>query len=154
MLFKEKGVEVEIANNQIGQNFAGEMARSAERAAVKPADRKAETPEQSVAQNEIIRANDVQVDQQSADNQNSEKQDQNIDLAVEEVQSFLQAQNRNLSFSVDEGSERAVVTVKDSESGDVIRQIPSDEVLRLAERIKDLQEDVGSSVGVLINREV
>ncbi len=145
---------MEIANTQVGQNFAGEMTRSAERAPVKPADNVAETPEKSSAKDEIIRANDVQVDQQSADNQNREKQEQNIDLAVEEVQSFLQAQNRNLSFSVDEGSERPVVTVKDSESGDVIRQIPSDEVLRLAERIKDLQEDVGSSVGVLINREV
>nr|WP_252736166.1 flagellar protein FlaG [Aestuariibacter sp. A3R04] len=77
-----------------------------------------------------------------------------VEVAAREVEAFLQVQNRNLAFSVDEETKRSVVTVKDSESGDVIRQIPSDEVLRLAERIKNLQEDVGSSVGVLVNNQV
>ena len=83
-----------------------------------------------------------------------EGQRQVLDTAVEEVQSFLQVQNRNLAFSVDESSRRPVVTVKDSSSGDVIRQIPSEEVLRLAERIKELQQDIGSKVGVLFNKQV
>jgi len=79
---------------------------------------------------------------------------EDIELAVQEVQAFLQVQNRNLAFSIDEDTQRSVVTVKDSESGDVIRQIPSEEVLKLAERIKSLQEDIGSSVGVLVNNRV
>jgi flagellar protein FlaG len=66
----------------------------------------------------------------------------------------LQTQNRNLAFSIDDETKRSVVTVKDSESGDVIRQIPSEEVLALAERIQDLQQDVGDSVGVFINNRV
>ena len=91
---------------------------------------------------------------EQADKVSTEERVQNIELAVQEVEAFLQVQNRNLAFTVDEGTERSVVTVKDSESGDVIRQIPSDEVLQLAERIKDLQEDIGSSVGVLVNNKV
>ena len=67
---------------------------------------------------------------------------------------FLQAHNRNLAFSVDSGTERSVVTVTEANSGDVIRQIPSEEVLRLAERLRELQTDVGSSVGVLFNNQV
>ncbi len=63
-------------------------------------------------------------------------------------------QNRNLTFTIDEETKKSVVTVKDSASGDVIRQIPSEEVLKLAERIQSLQEDVGSSVGVFINNQV
>lgn len=99
-------------------------------------------------------AEDIQANSDSADNFQREGRSQDLDIAVEEIQSFLQVQNRNLAFSIDDDTKRSVVTVKDSSSGDVIRQIPSDEVLRLAERIKDLQQDIGSSVGVLLNKEV
>lgn len=77
----------------------------------------------------------------------------NIESAVAEVRDFVQAQNRQLAFSIDEKSERQVVKVTDSESGDVIRQIPSEEVLALSERIKELQSDVGAAVGVLFNKQ-
>ena len=77
----------------------------------------------------------------------------NIESAVAEVSEFVQAQNRQLAFSIDEKSERQVVKVTDSESGDVIRQIPSEEVLALSERIKELQTDVGAAVGVLFNKQ-
>lgn len=77
----------------------------------------------------------------------------NIESAVAEVSEFVQSQNRQLAFSIDEKSERQVVKVTDSESGDVIRQIPSEEVLALSERIKELQSDVGVAVGVLFNKQ-
>ena len=74
--------------------------------------------------------------------------------AISKVESFLKVQNRDLAFSIDEETNRSIVTVKDSQSGDVIRQIPSEEVLELAERIQELQQDVGNSVGVFINNQV
>ena len=67
---------------------------------------------------------------------------------------FLQTLNRHLSFSVDDKSERTIVSVVDQSSGDVIRQIPSEEILRIAEKIKDLQNDVGSAVGILVNNAI
>ncbi len=137
---------MEIQNTQIGQNFAG--TSGATDSQTLPS---AEVLRQTEQQNDVI---NTQVRQENADNQSSERQDRDIELAVQEVQSFLQVQNRNLDFSFDENSNRSVVTVKDSSSGDVIRQIPSDEVLRLAERIQDLQQDIGSSVGVFVNRQV
>ena len=76
-----------------------------------------------------------------------------IARAVAEISEFVQAQNRHLTFSIDEGSQRAVVKVTDAESGDVIRQIPSEEVLLLSERIRDLQSDVGAAVGILFNKQ-
>ena len=94
------------------------------------------------------------VNANTVDTMAREEQSQAIEVAVKEVESFLQVQNRNLSFSIDDNTDRSVVTVKDSSSGDVIRQIPSEEVLQLAERIKSLQEDIGSSVGVFINNKV
>ena len=74
--------------------------------------------------------------------------------AVNAVSDFLQAKNRDLTFSIDEETERSIVKVVDSQSGKLIRQIPSEEVLALAERIKSLHDDIGSRVGVLINNEV
>ena len=137
---------MEIQTTQIGQNFAGTSGATDSQSLPS-----AEVLRQSEQQNDVI---NTQVRQQNSDNQSSERQDRDIELAVQEVQSFLQVQNRNLDFSFDENSNRSVVTVKDSSSGDVIRQIPSDEVLRLAERIQDLQQDIGSSVGVFVNRQV
>lgn len=78
----------------------------------------------------------------------------NIEIAVSEVSEFVQARNRQLAFSIDEDSRRSVVKVTDSDSGEVIRQIPSEEVLALSERIKELQSDIGAAVGVLFNKQV
>ena len=89
-----------------------------------------------------------------ADNVRSTENDKQLDDAISKVESFLKVQNRDLAFSIDEETNRSIVTVKDSQSGDVIRQIPSEEVLELAERIQELQQDVGNSVGVFINNQV
>ncbi|CAI4171667.1 Flagellar biosynthesis protein FlaG [Alteromonas macleodii] len=77
-----------------------------------------------------------------------------LDEAVKKVSDFLSAQNRDLLFNVDEQTQRTVVTVKDSSSGEVIRQIPSEEILKLADRIQELQQDVGNSIGIFINSEI
>lgn len=77
-----------------------------------------------------------------------------LEEAVKKISDFLSAQNRDLVFNVDEQTQRTVVTVKDSSSGEVIRQIPSEEVLKLADRIQELQQDVGNSIGIFINSEI
>lgn len=46
---------------------------------------------------------------------------------------------RDLRFSVDEETGRTVVKVLDSRSGEVIRQIPPEEMLALAEDLERLQ---------------
>lgn len=77
-----------------------------------------------------------------------------LDEAVKKVSDFLSTQNRDLLFNIDEQTQRTVVTVKESSSGEVIRQIPSEEVLKLADRIQELQQDVGNSIGIFINSEI
>lgn len=98
--------------------------------------------------------NSSQGSSDQADNQQREVTGEALRQAISDVESFLQVQNRDLAFSIDEDTARSVVTVIDGQSGDVIRQIPSEEVLALAERIQELQQDVGVSVGVFINNEV
>ncbi len=57
--------------------------------------------------------------------------------AVNEINDYVQTIQRDLSFSMDDQSGRAVVSVIDSASGDLIRQIPSEEVLVMARILKE-----------------
>jgi flagellar protein FlaG len=77
-----------------------------------------------------------------------------IETAVSQLNEFVQSNTRQLNFSVDEGSNKQVVRVTDAESGKIIRQIPSEEILRLSERLQDFQTEVGTAVGLLFNKQV
>ncbi|WP_166371150.1 flagellar protein FlaG [Psychromonas sp. SA13A] len=64
--------------------------------------------------------------------------DKEVNDTVDELNSFLQDMKRNLSFSVDDTSGESVILVKDSESEEVIRQIPSEELVVLRKKMDDL----------------
>lgn len=109
----------------------------------------------AISSDETVNVEDIKAQQQSADNDRQrEESEQGIEAAIEEIREFANIQNRQLDFSIDEDSQRRVIRVLDAESGDVIRQIPTDEVLQLAERIKELQTEVGAAVGVFFNKAV
>ena len=52
-----------------------------------------------------------------------------INLAIEQVQVMMDLRNRSVEFTTDTESGAQVVKVVDSDSGDVIRQIPAEELL-------------------------
>ncbi len=59
--------------------------------------------------------------------------------AVERIRSQVQNLQRDLSFSVDDSTGQVVVRVVDGDSGNVVRQIPSEDILRLAERLDEMR---------------
>jgi flagellar protein FlaG len=61
----------------------------------------------------------------------------NLEKVAQQMESFLKRVNRALEFRVDDASGRMVCSVRDAETGDLIRQIPNEEVLRLAELAQD-----------------
>lgn len=63
--------------------------------------------------------------------------DEEVSQAVADLNSYVQNEQRDLLFSVDEGSGDMVVRVVDRESGDLIRQIPNEVVLDLAAKARD-----------------
>ncbi|MCU7920162.1 MAG: flagellar protein FlaG [Candidatus Thiodiazotropha sp. (ex Dulcina madagascariensis)] len=71
---------------------------------------------------------------------------EDVEAAVEQMKDFAQVMSRQLQFDVDDESGRTVVRVLDKDSGDVIRQIPSDEVLALARHMKELMEEESTNV--------
>ncbi len=60
-----------------------------------------------------------------------------LDQALGSIRETLQSIHRNLDFSVDEESGLTVVKVIDRSTGDVIRQIPSEVTVKLAQSLKD-----------------
>jgi flagellar protein FlaG len=60
-----------------------------------------------------------------------------IEAVARQLETFLKRVSRSLEFHVDDASGRMVCSVRDAETGDLIRQIPNEEVLRLAELAHD-----------------
>jgi flagellar protein FlaG len=60
-----------------------------------------------------------------------------IEKVARQLESFLKRVSRSLEFHVDDASGRMVCSVRDAETGDLIRQIPNEEVLRMAELAHD-----------------
>jgi len=63
-----------------------------------------------------------------------------LNNAVKTVSGYVQNITRELNFKVDEKLGKAVVTVVDQATGDVIRQIPSEDMLELSRNLADIRE--------------
>lgn len=59
-----------------------------------------------------------------------------------DMEKFVRESGRNVRFQVDDGTGVVVVKIVDSASGEVIRQIPNEELLRLAQRLSEGDTDV------------
>ncbi|RCU44583.1 MULTISPECIES: flagellar protein FlaG [Corallincola] len=89
-----------------------------------------------------VKPEQVQPSEQIQEQAQQLKQEQEIDRQrLEEMarnlQEFVQSFNKSLTFSVDDASGRDVISVKDKVSGDLLRQIPSEEMLKLAVRLSE-----------------
>lgn len=65
-----------------------------------------------------------------------EKQEKSVDEAVSKLNDFVQSVQRDLQFEVDKESGQTVVRVVDRETEEVIRQIPDEVAMRLAEKLQ------------------
>lgn len=61
---------------------------------------------------------------------------QDLHMAADLIDSYLRQSGRELSISVDEVTGTMVVAVRDPATGDLIRQIPSQEALRIAQNLE------------------
>ena len=70
-----------------------------------------------------------------------------LEQMAQQLQDFMGEMNRSLQFKVDEDSGRDVIKVLDKNSGEVIKQYPSEEVLSLVSKLSE-------SAGILIDQTV
>lgn len=64
---------------------------------------------------------------------------QKVKQAVEQVNKAVPSFSRNLQFSVDEDTNKNIVRVVDTSTGELIRQIPSQEIIEIAKALDKLQ---------------
>lgn len=88
---------------------------------------------------------------QLVDEASKEQETQELDLpggsslqdAEEALNDFIiDAQNRVIQFSKDEDTGKTIIRILDRETGEVVRQVPPDEFLKLVKNINEVAEEL------------
>ena len=74
---------------------------------------------------------------------------EDLQSVVREISNFIQNQQREIQFEVSETSGRTIIQVYDKVTDELIREIPSEEVQRISQAIRDELES-----GLLLKLEV
>ena len=85
---------------------------------------------------ETMQAMQVNLSENTAPN--DPEKNQQISNAVKDINNFFQMTQRSLGFTMDEASGHMVMQIKDTETNEVIRQIPGEDVLTLVKRLDDV----------------
>ncbi|WP_323937473.1 flagellar protein FlaG [Aeromonas hydrophila] len=108
-----------------------------------------------------VTAQDVKKQQEGQHGEKIAKQDvpqADIENEVQKLQEFSKLQGWTVNFSVEKDLDQVVIKVVDAETKSMIRQIPSEELLAISKRIKDLRESDatggGSRAGLLLDNEI
>ncbi|WP_323971036.1 flagellar protein FlaG [Aeromonas hydrophila] len=108
-----------------------------------------------------VTAQDVKKQQEGQPGEKNAKQDvpqADIENEVQKLQEFSKLQGWTVNFSVEKDLDQVVIKVVDAETKSMIRQIPSEELLAISKRIKDLRESDatggGSRAGLLLDNEI
>lgn len=89
------------------------------------------------AQSGSVPTNTLQPETEEALRPELEPKRSDLEKAVTDIRDFVQATQRKLDFSIDDSTGRVVVKVIATDSGEVIRQIPSETALKLAQNLTD-----------------
>ncbi|MDM5129747.1 flagellar protein FlaG [Aeromonas piscicola] len=113
------------------------------------------TEEQRVMAQDVKKQQEVKAEEKSSKQDTSEI---DVEKEVQNLQEFSKLQGWTVNFSVEKDLEQVVIKVMDAETKSMIRQIPSEELLAISKRIKDLREGDaaggGSRVGLLLDKEI
>ncbi len=76
--------------------------------------------------------------QQSAPPEQPASKEQ-LEVAINSIREYIQPFNSDLQFSVNQDTNQVVVTVVDSQTKEVIRQIPSEEMIAIAKTLDSIK---------------
>ncbi len=62
-----------------------------------------------------------------------------VQQAVEQIQRVAASMAQNLLFTIDKGTGRTIIRVVDSQTNEVIRQMPTEEALAIARALDNMQ---------------
>ena len=116
-----------IIQQAVNPTSAGSIAEQN----VAPTAKKENAVEQAQAQPSQAKATAQEAQQQPSSGQ--------LRNAVEQVNKTIQTLSKDVQFTVDKETGKDVVKVVDRETKEVIRQIPSEEMVAIAKRLDELQ---------------
>ena len=137
-----------------GRPPAAETAAKAPTASAAPASSGAERTLQAntqassrvaptVGAEPVDRIQTIEADQLAAKNraQQAEAEQAQMQAALERLNQHMRENARAIEFSVDDVTDRTIITVRQRETGEVIRQIPSDGLIEFAHQIEEQLDD-------------
>jgi len=74
------------------------------------------------------------------------------EAAVEQLNRYLQQTGTELKFEVDKATGRTLFKIVSESSGEVLIQVPSEEMLTMARKLRDFEKQMAAS-GVLVDKE-
>lgn len=101
-------------------------------------------------------ANEGKSPTQSETADKKEAQRQQLEKQAQDLQEMSNSKGWSVSFKVDSTSQQTIIKVVDNDTHKTIRQIPSEEMVRLQQRIEAMREDTnsdGSLQGLLLDRQ-
>ncbi|WP_225918015.1 flagellar protein FlaG [Neiella holothuriorum] len=136
-------IENNVAPDVLGATIKPPLAPQANEA-LPPEEMSKESVQEAIAAAEVAKAQaQTEVEQQA---KSEEIKPDQLEIVVQQLQEFVQTLNRDIAFSVDKESGIDVIKVTNQETGELVRQIPSEEVLLLAARLSE-------ATGLLVNTE-
>ncbi len=122
--------------NQLASSSLGLAAPISERAQPQPAPAAQVTPPDDTQAGRFGKQADPR---EFGLRQPIEPPQSSLEKALESINNSLKAWSTGMRFEMDEEAQRLVISIVDSETGDVLRTIPSEAVLRVAKMITQLQ---------------
>ncbi len=108
-------------------------------AAVSPFVRETERPVLPEAAQQVTASSSNQGSGSATDGHDPQSNERSLDGSLAEINNGLQAWATGMRFDIDPEAQRLVVSIIDSQSGEVLRTVPSDAVIRIAKMIVQLQ---------------
>ena len=101
----------------------------------------------------VSRIQTMEADHQAAkaNAKKTEAQQAELQAALERLNRHMRENARAIEFTVDEATDRTIITVRQKDTGEVIRQIPSDGLLEFAHQV---EEQLNDTKGLLLNAKI
>ena len=77
----------------------------------------------------------------------NEKMKKNLDQAINQLNEVMRDGGRNITFSMDEDRGTPIILVKKQDTGEVIRQIPNEVVIKVGHSLDAIK-------GILLNKQI
>ncbi|MDC0611053.1 flagellar protein FlaG [Vibrio sp.] len=120
--------------SQSGTKLASESDSTRSISAPRETDRSDKLSEQISEQVKERQAESIEAAKKLAKERERISEEQRSKI-MEQMQEFVSSINKGLSFRVDQETGRDIVTIYEADTGDVIRQIPEEEMLEVLRRL-------------------